>query len=86
MKKFYLFLATACLSFTAMQAQTTTAADITAYQSAWTTADSIKTVLTGFDPTLNNLKATGTTDYGKFDAGKISILLSVGSTYLLNSY
>jgi len=86
MKKIYLFLATAFLSFTALQVQAVTTTDITAYQSAWTTADSIKTVLTGYDSTLENLKATATSDYGKFDAGKISILQAVGSTYLINSY
>ncbi|NDW17579.1 hypothetical protein D0T53_01445 [Dysgonomonas sp. 216] len=62
------------------------AVDITAYQTAYDAAASMVTIMQAYDSDLDNLKAANDKDYGKFDASKIDILKAVGTTYTRDLY
>lgn len=64
----------------------TSEADIAAYQLAYDNALISKNELLAIDNNLDNLKATNTSDWGKFDASKIEILQGLGSVYTRDQY
>lgn len=89
MKQISSIFLTLCLLLTTaigVQAQNASDADVTAYQTAYDAAVVVRDALTAIESDLENLKAAGTTDYGKFDAAKIVILQKIGVDYERNTY